>query len=183
MLLSCIERVSHNYWAVKNKGIGLKSFTTEWIFWLRKLLCQFFYSFILLTEVFWVQVQSQSCLGTNNIPIKLGTGDGSCRAAPFRSEAVQWTEGCPDFAPCCSEYGYCHTRWALSNLCRQSLKCQEVFFWKILYLIYSTISISNQFTSGTLASVATPHMLLAFLFILMYPSSPQLLAQLFLTSQ
>ena len=55
-------------------------------------------------------IQSQMCFVTNNIHINLGTGDGSCRAAPFRSEAVQWTEGCPDFAPCCSEYGYCHTR-------------------------------------------------------------------------
>ena len=40
----------------------------------------------------------------------LGFGDGSCRAPPFRSESVQWLDGCPDFAPCCSEYGYCHTR-------------------------------------------------------------------------
>ena len=43
-----------------------------------------------------------------------GTGQGSCSAPPFRSSLVQWAGGCPVFAPCCSEYGYCHARadWA-----------------------------------------------------------------------
>merc|ERR1712212_46663 len=36
-----------------------------------------------------------------------GTGGGSCAAAPFRSSSVQWPLGCPDSAPCCSEFGYC----------------------------------------------------------------------------
>merc|ERR1719290_326845 len=36
-----------------------------------------------------------------------GTGGGSCAAAPFRSNSVQWPLGCPDSAPCCSEFGYC----------------------------------------------------------------------------
>merc|ERR1711990_338194 len=36
-----------------------------------------------------------------------GTGGGSCAAAPFRSSSVQWPLGCPDTAPCCSEFGYC----------------------------------------------------------------------------
>merc|ERR1711962_1344307 len=36
-----------------------------------------------------------------------GTGEGSCAAAPFRALAVKWPLGCPDSAPCCSEYGYC----------------------------------------------------------------------------
>merc|ERR1712055_264402 len=36
-----------------------------------------------------------------------GTGGGSCAAAPFRSTSVQWPLGCPDTAPCCSEFGYC----------------------------------------------------------------------------
>ena len=36
-----------------------------------------------------------------------GTGEGSCAAYPFRSYDVQWKYGCPGFAPCCSEYGYC----------------------------------------------------------------------------
>merc|ERR1712215_230147 len=39
-----------------------------------------------------------------------GTGGGSCRAAPYRAVAVQWGSGCPQTAPCCSEYGYCRTR-------------------------------------------------------------------------
>ena len=36
-----------------------------------------------------------------------GEGLGSCAAAPFRAHEVQWTYGCPAFAPCCSEYGFC----------------------------------------------------------------------------
>ena len=42
-----------------------------------------------------------------------GEGPGSCLAPPFRSDPdnVAWTEGCPDWAPCCSEYGFCQTRW------------------------------------------------------------------------
>ena len=39
-----------------------------------------------------------------------GTGEGSCKAPPYRAETVAWPEGCPDHAPCCSEYGYCHAR-------------------------------------------------------------------------
>ena len=39
-----------------------------------------------------------------------GTGEGSCKAPPYRAETVAWPEGCPDYAPCCSEYGYCHAR-------------------------------------------------------------------------
>merc|ERR1712215_5092 len=39
-----------------------------------------------------------------------GTGEGSCRAAPFRAAAVAWPQGCPASAPCCSEYGYCQSR-------------------------------------------------------------------------
>ena len=36
-----------------------------------------------------------------------GKGEGSCAAAPFRSYEVKWAYGCPPFAPCCSEFGYC----------------------------------------------------------------------------
>ena len=36
-----------------------------------------------------------------------GEGEGSCAAPPFRAYAVKWTYGCPAFAPCCSEFGYC----------------------------------------------------------------------------
>merc|ERR1712227_764347 len=38
-----------------------------------------------------------------------GTGVGSCRAFPFRSQEVNWNV-CPPSTPCCSEYGYCRTR-------------------------------------------------------------------------
>merc|ERR1712180_541421 len=36
-----------------------------------------------------------------------GSGGGSCAAAPFRSTSLQWPLGCPESAPCCSEFGYC----------------------------------------------------------------------------
>merc|ERR1711962_1245378 len=36
-----------------------------------------------------------------------GTGGGSCAAAPVRSTSLQWPLGCPESAPCCSEFGYC----------------------------------------------------------------------------
>ena len=36
-----------------------------------------------------------------------GHGEGSCAAPPFRAYAVKWSYGCPGFAPCCSEFGYC----------------------------------------------------------------------------
>ena len=39
-----------------------------------------------------------------------GEGSGSCRAAPYRAESVFWINGCPAYAECCSEYGYCHPR-------------------------------------------------------------------------
>ena len=49
-----------------------------------------------------------------------GTGEGSCKAPPFRAETVAWPDGCPDYAPCCSEYGYCQTRetWELGTIFR-----------------------------------------------------------------
>merc|ERR1712243_202799 len=46
-----------------------------------------------------------------------GTGEGSCAAAPFRSVAVKWAGGCPAYASCCSEYGYCRpeAEWAAGS--------------------------------------------------------------------
>merc|ERR1712080_156163 len=37
-----------------------------------------------------------------------GTGHGSCAAFPFRSSFVDHVGGCPRWAECCTEYGYCH---------------------------------------------------------------------------
>merc|ERR1711936_183842 len=39
-----------------------------------------------------------------------GAGDGSCGAVPYRAVTVQWVAGCPEYASCCSEYGYCRAR-------------------------------------------------------------------------
>ena len=36
-----------------------------------------------------------------------GEGEGSCAAPPFRAHYVKWPHGCPAFAPCCTEYGFC----------------------------------------------------------------------------
>ena len=48
-----------------------------------------------------------SCSLTSAGLLGAGTGEGSCAAPPFRSHEVQWSYGCPAFAPCCSEFGYC----------------------------------------------------------------------------
>ena len=41
-----------------------------------------------------------------------GTGAGSCPAAPFRAAPsdIEHRDGCPQYAECCTEYGYCHPR-------------------------------------------------------------------------
>merc|ERR1712062_273038 len=41
-----------------------------------------------------------------------GEGDGSCAAPPFRADTADlaWPSGCPAWASCCTEYGYCHPR-------------------------------------------------------------------------
>ena len=40
-----------------------------------------------------------------------GTGEGSCAAAPFRANpsALKYTV-CPQYASCCSEFGYCRPK-------------------------------------------------------------------------
>ena len=47
------------------------------------------------------------CLGGEGGVAGGGEGEGSCAAPPFRAHYVKWTGGCPGFAPCCSEYGFC----------------------------------------------------------------------------
>merc|ERR1712198_101406 len=46
-----------------------------------------------------------------------GQGEGSCAAPPFRSLAVKWSAGCPEYASCCTEFGYCRGRdeWIAGN--------------------------------------------------------------------
>jgi len=48
---------------------------------------------------------SCGCLGA-------GTGAGSCPSPPFRADPsqIEHREGCPQYAECCTEYGYCHPR-------------------------------------------------------------------------
>merc|ERR1719402_1283948 len=51
-------------------------------------------------------------LGCSGGLLGAGEGEGSCTAAPFRTEEakLKWKSGCPAWAPCCSEYGYCQAR-------------------------------------------------------------------------
>merc|ERR1711997_80915 len=46
-----------------------------------------------------------------------GYGTGSCAAYPFRSYEVHHSYGCPAFASCCSEFGYCRPQeeWEYGN--------------------------------------------------------------------
>merc|ERR1712123_464449 len=39
-----------------------------------------------------------------------GTGHGSCAAFPFRTDDIDHVGGCPRYAECCTEFGYCHGR-------------------------------------------------------------------------
>lgn len=39
-----------------------------------------------------------------------GTGHGSCAAFPFRTDDLDHVGGCPRYAECCTEFGYCHGR-------------------------------------------------------------------------
>jgi len=43
-----------------------------------------------------------------------GKGEGSCPASPYRTEEadLKYTESCPEWAECCTEYGYCQPKSA-----------------------------------------------------------------------
>merc|ERR1711881_29115 len=51
-------------------------------------------------------------LGSSAGLLGAGEGEGSCAAAPFRTDEadLKWKSGCPGWAPCCSEYGYCQPK-------------------------------------------------------------------------
>jgi len=59
---------------------------------------------ILLAPLFLPGAQG-GCLGA-------GSGTGSCAAAPFRTptEELDHLDGCPGWAECCTEYGFCHPK-------------------------------------------------------------------------
>ena len=66
---------------------------------------------------------SGGCLGA-------GTGTGSCPAPPFRAaeEEIEHSDGCPDYAPCCSEYGYCQTSVIYSMINLKIVRSIMFFF-------------------------------------------------------
>merc|ERR1719468_168805 len=61
--------------------------------------------FVLASLLSLLDLSSAGLLGA-------GSGDGSCAASPFRTEEADlaWPRGCPAWASCCTEYGYCHPR-------------------------------------------------------------------------
>ena len=72
-----------------------------------------------LCQVVSVMVQSAPLVSSL---LGAGLGLGSCPAPPFRTDPADlaWPDGCPDWASCCSEYGYCQTRetWELGTVFR-----------------------------------------------------------------
>ena len=72
-----------------------------------------------LCQVVSVMVQSAPLVSSL---LGAGRGLGSCPAPPFRTDPADlaWPDGCPDWASCCSEYGYCQTRetWELGTVFR-----------------------------------------------------------------
>ena len=68
-------------------------------------------------------LQARALVTTNSADLQLlgaGSGRGSCAAPPFRSAEVHWRFGCPPFASCCTELGYCRSQVRSSlilNLC------------------------------------------------------------------
>ena len=65
-----------------------------------------------------------------------GTGDGSCAASPYRAAEAElaWPEGCPEWAACCTEYGYCHPR--VSSLVDTRIFKSRYYFVLYIELTY-----------------------------------------------
>merc|ERR1719187_1823991 len=57
-----------------------------------------------------------SALG-KSVLLGAGTGLGSCAAPPYRAGKVHWVYGCPPFASCCTELGFCRSQveWEEGN--------------------------------------------------------------------
>merc|ERR1711997_65308 len=62
-----------------------------------------------MERVLVILVFSSQIIFASSQILGAGTGEGSCRAAPFRSSNVNW-DVCPPSTACCSEDGYCRTR-------------------------------------------------------------------------
>ena len=83
---------------------------------------------------FYVQtVFATLVLGSSAGLLGAGEGEGSCAAAPFRAEEanLKWKIGCPAWAPCCSEYGYCQPKVML----RVWLNDQPVLYYFLFLLL------------------------------------------------
>ena len=47
---------------------------------------------------------------SKSVLLGAGTGLGSCAAPPYRARKVHWVYGCPPFASCCTELGFCRSQ-------------------------------------------------------------------------
>jgi len=67
----------------------------------------------------WSRVAALICLTASCHAglLGAGSGEGSCAAPPFRVTAVKWAGGCPAYASCCTEFGYCRGQdeWLSGN--------------------------------------------------------------------
>jgi len=62
-------------------------------------------------ELFLVLVVTVLCCHLSEAGLLgAGQGHGSCAAFPYREQLVDHVGGCPRWAECCTEYGYCHGR-------------------------------------------------------------------------
>jgi len=55
-------------------------------------------------------VPSSSAVLARSVLLGAGTGLGSCAAPPYRATKVHWVYGCPPFASCCTELGFCRSQ-------------------------------------------------------------------------
>ena len=68
---------------------------------------------VTVTMVLQSLLQARALVTTNSADLQLlgaGSGRGSCAAPPFRASEVHWRFGCPPFASCCTELGYCRSQ-------------------------------------------------------------------------
>ena len=68
---------------------------------------------VTLVTVLQGLLQARALVTSDSADLQLlgaGRGRGSCAAPPFRSTEVHWRFGCPPFASCCTELGYCRSQ-------------------------------------------------------------------------
>ena len=75
---------------------------------------------VTVTMVLQSLLQARALVTTNSADLQLlgaGSGRGSCASPPFRASEVHWRFGCPPFASCCTELGYCRSQVMICAVC------------------------------------------------------------------